>query len=117
MTTETPRTDACPKQPPTLTEQNMEQTKVWKLGVGVNDQPLEVVMKSSGDGDPDFQWFRLSEMQDAEELVDVLNRLEDRVAVLHAICLLFRDGTTGGYFEKVNLALYKLNKLKAFQTK
>ena len=93
---------------------NMEQNKVWKLGVGNNDAPLPLVMKSKGEGGPDFQWFRISEMQDAEELVDTLNRLEDRVAVLHAICLLFRDGTTGGHFENVNLALYQL---KAFQTK
>jgi len=89
----------------------MEQ-KVWKLGVGVNDRPLEVVMKSSGEGSFDFQWFRLSEMQDAEELVDTLNRLEDRVAILHAICRLFRDGTTGGYFENVNLALRQLKALE-----
>jgi hypothetical protein len=110
-TTDTPRTDACPKQPPTLTTQNMEQ-KVWKLGVGVNDRPLEVVMKSSGEGRPDFQWFRLSEMQDAEELVDTLNVFEDRVAILHAICRLFRDGTTGGHFENVNLALRQLKALE-----
>jgi hypothetical protein len=52
-----------------------------------------------------------AEMQDAEELVDTLNRLENRVAALSAICLLFRDGTTGGHFENVNLALRQLKAL------